>query len=251
MNRKLLLLTLPVMAATSGCMSRLDHMFTPPPMSPVGDVRGDPMPPPDPRRYNVPPKPVQKTEAKITTASLWRSGPSSLFGDRRARTKGDIVTVVIEMDDEAEIKNSTSRSRSSNDDMAVSNFFGLNSLAEDVLPRGATLDPAIGANSSTTSSGDGQIKREEKITLRVAATVTDELPNGHLAIAGSQEIRVNYELRELLVAGIIRPEDIARNNTITYDKIADARISYGGRGQISDLQRARYGQQVIDLISPF
>lgn len=250
MNKKLLLLTLPLMATTSGCMSRLDHMFTPPPMSPVGEVR-EPLPPTAPERYDVPPKPVQTTEAKITTASLWRSGPQSLFGDRRARTKGDIVTVVIEIDDQAEIKNSTSRSRSSNDDMAVSNFFGLNTLAEEVLPNDATLNPAIGANSSTTSSGDGEIKREEKITLRVAATVVSELPNGHLAISGSQQIRVNYELRELLVGGIVRPEDIARNNTITYDKIADARISYGGRGQISDMQRARYGQQVIDLISPF
>ena len=135
--------------------------------------------------------------------------------------------------------------------MSVSNLLGLNSLAEDILPRGGTLDPAIGTSSTTNSSGDGQIKREEKITLRVAATVINELPNGHLAISGSQEIRVNYELRELLVAGIVRPEDIARNNTITYDKIADARISYGGRGQISDMQRARYGQQIIDMISPF
>jgi flagellar L-ring protein FlgH len=250
MNKKLLLLALPVMTATSGCMSRLDHMFTPPSMSAVGETP-EPLPLPSPERFNVPPKATHPTEAKVTSASLWRSGPTSLFGDRRARTKGDIVTVVIEIDEEAEIKNSTSRSRSSADDMAVSDFFGLNTLAEEVLPNGATLNPAIGANSSTTSSGDGQIKREEKITLRVAATVINELPNGHLAITGSQEIRVNYELRELLVAGIIRPEDIARNNTITYDKIADARISYGGRGQISDLQRARYGQQVIDLISPF
>lgn len=250
MNRKLLLLTLPVMAATSGCMSRLDHMFTPPSMSPVGEMR-NPMPAPAPDRYDVPPKPIHPTEAKVTSASLWRSGPQSLFGDRRARTRGDIVTVVIEIDEEAEMKNSTTRSRSSADDMAVSNFFGLNTLAEEILPNGATLNPAIGANSTTASQGDGKIKREEKITLRVAATVVKELPNGHLAITGSQEIRVNYELRELLVAGIIRPEDISRNNTITYDKIADARISYGGRGQISDLQRARYGQQVIDLVSPF
>ena len=149
MNKKLLL-ALPFLAATTGCMSRLDHMFTPPSMSPVGDMR-DPMPPPDPKRYDVPPKAVQPTEAKITTASLWRSGPSSLFGDRRARSKGDIVTVVIEIDDEAEIKNSTSRSRNSNDDMAVSNFFGLNTLAEEVLPNGATLNPAIGKRKGLAS----------------------------------------------------------------------------------------------------
>lgn len=253
MTRKLFLLTVPMLTpllTVGGCSSRLDHMFNPPSISPVGDMR-NPMPAPDPRRYDVPPKAEHPTDAKITTASLWRSGPSSLFGDRRARSMGDIVTVVIEIDEEAEIKNSTTRSRSSSDDMAVSNLFGLNSLAEDILPNGASLDPAIGTSSGTSSSGDGQIKREEKITLRVAATVINELPNGHLAITGSQEIRVNYELRELLVAGIIRPEDIARNNTITYDKIADARISYGGRGQISDMQRARYGQQIIDMVSPF
>jgi len=241
MTRKLLLLTVPLLVSAAGCASQTDHMFKPPSLSPVGEMR-NPLPEPAVERYNVPPKAAQATEASVTTASLWRQGPSSLFGDRRARALGD---------EEAEIKNNTTRSRSGSDDMAVSSFFGLNSLAERVLPDGATLDPAIGTSSSTASAGDGTIKREEKITLRVAATVINELPNGHLAISGSQEVRVNYELRELLVAGIIRPEDISRNNIITYDKIADARISYGGRGQISDMQRARYGQQIIDLISPF
>lgn len=251
MNKNALLLPAALAVSLGGCASQLDHMFQPPSLSPVGEIRGDPMPPPSQARYNVPPKDYEADQAIVTSASLWRSGPESLFGDRRARTLGDIVTVVIEIDEEAEIKNNTSRSRSASDDMAVSSFFGLNSLAERVLPEGATLDPAIGTESSTSSSGDGTIKREEKITLRVAATVINELPNGHLAISGSQEIRVNYELRELLIAGIIRPEDISRNNIITYDKIADARISYGGRGQISDMQRARYGQQIIDLVSPF
>lgn len=250
MNKKLLLMAIPLLASAAGCASRTDHMFKPPSLSPVGEMR-NPMPAPAETRYNVPPKEAKATEATVTTASLWRQGPSSLFGDRRARSLGDIVTVVIEIDEEAEMKNNTTRSRSASDDMAVSSFMGLNTLAERVLPDGANLDPAIGTNSSTASAGDGTIKREEKITLRVAATVINELPNGHLAISGSQEVRVNYELRELLVAGIIRPEDISRNNIITYDKIADARISYGGRGQISDMQRARYGQQIIDLISPF
>lgn len=237
--------------AASACSSnRLDHMFQPPSMSPVGEMR-NPMPAPSPERYNVPPKTVAATEAKHTSASLWHSGPTSLFGDRRARQTGDIVTVVIEIDEEAEIKNRTDRSRSSSDDLSVPALLGVPSLAQGVLPGGAGLDPALETSSNTSSSGDGTIKREEKITLRVAATVVGELPNGHLAISGSQEVRVNYELRELLVAGIIRPEDISRNNIITYDKIADARISYGGRGQISDLQKARYGQQIIDMISPF
>lgn len=239
-------------AAIAGCSSnRLDHMFQPPSMSPVGEMR-NPMPAPSPERFNVPPKDgVGATESEHTAASLWHAGPTSLFGDRRARKTGDIVTVVIEIDEEAEIKNRTDRSRSSSDDISIPALLGVPSLAQDALPGGAGLDPAVEASSNTASSGDGTIKREERITLRVAATVIDVLPNGHLAISGSQEIRVNYELRELLVAGIIRTEDISRNNIITYDKIADARISYGGRGQISDLQRARYGSQILDMISPF
>lgn len=243
---------LPLIALTlTSCgASRLDHMMKPPTMSPVGEMR-NPMPPPAEERYNVPAKKAVSVEPAHATASLWRSGPSSLFGDRRARETGDIVTVVIEIDEEAEIRNRTNRARSSSDDVSVPTALGLNTLAARALPGGADLNPAIEASSNTSSTGDGLIQREERITLRVAATVIGELPNGHLAITGSQEVRVNYELRELLVGGIIRPEDISRNNIITYDKIADARISYGGRGQISDLQKARYGQQILDMVSPF
>ncbi|MEX6634700.1 flagellar basal body L-ring protein FlgH [Hyphococcus lacteus] len=249
--KQAILLSLPLLTALTGCASQFDHMMKPPTMSAVGEMH-DPVPAIAASRYNVPPKPQGgATEAHMTTASLWRSGPQSLFGDRRARDQGDIVTVVIEIDEEAEIKNRTDRTRSSSDDLSVPTFFGVNSLVEKVLPGGANLNPALETSSNTNSSGDGSIKREERITLRVAATVLGVLPNGHLAISGSQEVRVNYEMRELLVAGVIRPEDISRNNIITYDKIADARISYGGRGQISDLQRARYGQQIIDMVSPF
>lgn len=186
-----------------------------------------------------------------TSGSLWKSGPESLFGDRRARKIGDIVTILVEIDDEAEIRNRTDRSRSGSEELEAPSVFGLEALARRVLPGGAGIDPAIDASSQSNSSGEGTIEREEEITLRLAATVVDVLPNGHLVVEGSQEVRVNYELRALQVSGVIRAEDISRSNVITYDKIADARISYGGRGQISDLQRARYGQQIIDLISPF
>ena len=233
----------------TSCASSLDHFNKPPSMSPPGKPR-NPVPPISQQRIAVArPSPVQ-TEV-TSPASLWRSGPESLFGDRRARELGDIVTVTIEIDEEAEIRNRTNRNRSSSDDLSVPALLGVNTLAARALPGGANLNPAVETESNSTSIGDGLIQREERITLRVAATVEGVLPNGHLVISGSQEIRVNYELRELQVAGVVRPEDISRGNIITYDKIADARISYGGRGQISDLQRARYGQQVIDLVSPF
>lgn len=184
-------------------------------------------------------------------ASLWSAGPDSLFGDRRAKTIGDIVTVLIEIEDEATIENNTTRSRAGTEDVQVPSFLGLPSIADVVLPGAGTLNPAISTNSTTTTSGDGEISRNEEISLRIAATVIDVLPNGHLVVTGNQEVRVNFELRDLQVAGVIRPEDISRLNTITYDKIANARISYGGRGQITDLQQPRIGQQIVDLVSPF
>jgi flagellar L-ring protein FlgH len=183
--------------------------------------------------------------------SLWRSGPESLFGDRRARVTGDILTIVIEIDDEAEINNSSDRSRSGSEAMSVPSLLGLPQLIDPHLPDGASMDEAAGLTSSASASGEGSIRRNEKLMLRVAATVTEVLPNGNLVVQGNQEVRVNFELRDLQVAGIVRPEDISRRNEITYDKIAGARISYGGRGQITDVQQPRYGQQFLDHVLPF
>lgn len=186
-----------------------------------------------------------------TDGSLWRSGPASLFGDRRARGTGDIVTIVIEIDDQAEISNSSDRSLAGSEEMAVPSLFGLPQVVNQALPEGASLDQAASLTSNSSFSGDGSVQRNEKITLRIAATVVEVLPNGHLVVQGNQEVRVNFELRDLQVAGIVRPEDISRKNEITYDKIAGARIAYGGRGQISDFQQPRYGQQIADIVLPF
>jgi len=233
-----------------GCVGRLDHLTRAPSMSAPGAPR-ETVPPISPERvalaYNADPRIAEPG----SSGSLWRSGPTSLFGDRRARARGDILTVVIEIDEEAEIKNRTDRTRDASEGLSIPDFFGLPSLADDVLPGENTLSPAIDASSSSSSSGDGNIKREDKVTLQVAATVLDLLPNGHMVIAGSQEVRVNHELRDLQVAGIIRPEDISRRNTITYEKIADARIVYGGRGVISDVQQPRYGQKLLDAVLPY
>ncbi len=184
-------------------------------------------------------------------ASLWSGGQSSLFGDRRAYKVGDILTVMIEIDDKAEISNTTSRERSSQESFGVPQLFGLPQRKNKALPDGATLDTAVEIDSASQSEGNGSVRRNERLELRIAATVTSVLPNGVLAIEGTQEVRVNFELRELLVSGYVRREDITRQNEITYDKIASARISYGGRGQISDVQQPRIGQQVLDAVLPF
>lgn len=184
-------------------------------------------------------------------ASLWNGGRTSLLGDRRAERKGDILTVVIEIDDKAEISNSSDRSRSSSGSMGIPEFFGIPQRLDAELPEGASMANAVSTNSSSGSSGDGSVRRNEKLTLRIAATVIHVMPNGALQIEGRQEVRVNFELRELLVSGFVRPEDVSRMNEVNYDKIASARISYGGRGQITDMQQPRYGQQIADIILPF
>jgi flagellar L-ring protein precursor FlgH len=187
----------------------------------------------------------------VSMASLWTGDRESLLGDRRAINRGDILTVVIEIDDSAEISNATDRSRSGSQEMSVPQLFGLPQLLQGELPEGATIDPAVDVGSSSQFSGDGSVSRNEQLELRVAATIVDVLPNGVLEIAGTQEVRVNFELRELIVTGFVRPADITRQNEITYDKIASARISYGGRGQISDMQQPRYGQQAAESVLPF
>ncbi|KRS11311.1 flagellar L-ring protein FlgH [Roseovarius atlanticus] len=230
---------------TVAACGRMDHFGKPPSFTPTEDTDEN-------RAMYDPGLPlVAEPDRPVDRASLWSGGQRSLLGDRRAMKRGDILTVVIEIDDEAQISNSTSRSRNGSEDLAIPDLFGIPQRIDEDLPEGASMDNAVGINQSSSSGGDGSVSRREELTLRIAASVTQVLPNGVLAIQGSQEVRVNFELRELLVQGFVRPEDISRQNEITYDKIASARISYGGRGQITDVQQPRYGQQALDMILPF
>ncbi len=237
---------LPIIVAlfvAQGC-SRLDDVGRPPEFTPANqsaEVRAMGFPAyseNDPRRHAASP-------------SLWSGARGSLLGDRRAGQAGDIMTVVIEIDESAQISNASSRSRNGSETSGVTELLGLPQIVNRVLPGDASLTNAGEFSSTSSSDGQGSVSRSESLELRVAATVTDVLRNGVLRIQGSQEVRVNFEIRELLVTGYVRPEDISRRNEITYDKIASARISYGGRGQITDVQQPRYGQQVADIILPF
>jgi flagellar L-ring protein precursor FlgH len=235
---------LAILIALAGC-DRVGHIGKPPDLTPTRQG-GEQLAMLDP---GLPMETLNR--APLQEASLWRAGRRSLLGDRRAAQRGDILTVVIEIDEEAEISNATARRRTAAESLSIPDFLGLPQRIDDSLPDGASLDRAVAIDASGSSGGDGSVSRSEELTLRVAATVVEVLPNGILRISGTQEVRVNFELRELLVTGFVRPEDISRQNEITHDKIAAARISYGGRGQITDVQQPRIGQQVLDAILPF
>ncbi|MDD3182001.1 MAG: flagellar basal body L-ring protein FlgH [Alphaproteobacteria bacterium] len=183
--------------------------------------------------------------------SLWRTGSRAFFRDQRASRVGDILTVIISIDEKAEISNETKRSRNNTEAATMTNLFGLESQLTKVLPEGTAGDSLLNTGSTTSNNGKGTVDRSEKINLRVAATITQILPNGNLVLAGRQQVNVNYDLRELLITGVIRPEDISAENTVKYDQVAEARISYGGRGQLQDVQQPRYGTQLLDVIMPF
>ncbi|MCR6631173.1 MAG: flagellar basal body L-ring protein FlgH [Magnetospirillum sp.] len=183
--------------------------------------------------------------------SLWRPGSRAFFKDQRAKDVGDILTVAVSINDSANFQTSLARTRDSSEDAGITGLLGFEGQLGKVLPD--AVDPAnlVGTTGSSTNANSGATGRTESMTVNMAAVITQVLPNGNLVISGKQEIRVNYELRELSVQGIIRPEDISSSNSVTYDKIAEARIHYGGRGVASDVTQPRYGQQLLDVILPF
>jgi flagellar L-ring protein precursor FlgH len=186
--------------------------------------------------------------ASYNPNSLWRNGSRAFFKDQRAHQIGDILTVTVNITDKANIANETQRSRANTEDSGITNFFGKSKVP---VVGSAIPGRLLTADSTASSDGKGSVNRQEALQTNVAAVVTQLLPNGNLVVEGKQEIRVNFEIRELVVAGIVRPEDIQSDNTIDSSKIAQARIAYGGRGQITDVQQSRYGQQVFDVLLPF
>lgn len=209
----------------------------------------------DERGYKPVTTPQPQMTAEDTSSqpnSLWRSGSRAFFKDQRAAKVGDILTVKIEIKDDANVKNETTNSRASGETAGFPHVLGMeSSVIGRALPGGFDPSSALDVSSDSSYAGKGEVKRNEAVNLDLAAMIVQKLPNGNFVIQGTQEVLVNNEMRELNVKGIIRPEDIASDNTISHEKIADARISYGGRGTVSDVQQQRYGQQLIDIISPF
>lgn len=188
----------------------------------------------------------------VNSNSLWRPGSKGFFKDQRAAQVGDILTVQVVISDQALLENKSEQKRGNDkDSVGIGALAGLEKYAGKILPNGVNVSNLFDITSSREITGDGSIDRNEKIDVTMAAVVTQILPNGNLVISGKQEVRVNYEMRQLHMTGIIRREDISTLNTIKSEKIAELRVAYGGKGTISDVQQPRIGRQVLDIISPF
>jgi flagellar L-ring protein FlgH len=232
-----------------GCstVTRLNEIGEKPPMMQIQD----PTRVPGYKPVSLPmPTPVQ---SKHRPNSLWEAGTRAFFKDQRAAQVGDILTVVVNIADQAKLDNSTTRSRNNAENAAMPNMLGLEKITNKwVLPStSGTSGTLVNATSQGSSAGTGNITRDETVSVRVAALVTQVLPNGNLVIHGKQQMRVNYEVRDLEVAGVVRPLDISSTNDISLDKLAEARVDYGGHGQITDVQQPRLGQQLFDILFPF
>ena len=233
--------------ACSETLTRLDELGSGPQLSKVAS-------PADSSGY----KPISNWPTQTESVpprnsnSLWQQGSRSFFKDQRANRVGDILTVVVQISDKAALNNTTTATRANKENIGASKFFGFETKIGNILPGGNT-DPSnlASIDSSKNTTGGGTIGRQEDITTRVSAIITQILPNGNLAIKGTQQVRINDEMREVGVEGVIRPEDISYDNTIQSEQIAEARISYGGRGTISYANQPRYGSDLIDIVSPF
>lgn len=234
------------MAACSSTLDRLEQIGSPPPMTKVEDPTTQP-------GYKPMTWPLPETPPKDSqySNSLWQPGARAFFRDQRAARVGDILRVRIAIDNRAEVKNDTDRTRDSTEAVGAPKVFGLEGKLKYLTPGTPEPDNLFDITGSSSSAGTGEIKREERIETEVAALITQVLPNGNYVIDGSQEIRINHEIREVSVKGVVRPQDIDSDNTIDSSQVAQARIVYGGRGVLSDVQQPRWGQQAIEVLSPF
>jgi flagellar L-ring protein FlgH len=237
--------SLAILCVASGCsaINRLSQIGEQPKLTSIDNPTTQP-------GYKPVSMPMPKPETvSYNPNSLWRNGSRSFFKDQRAHQIGDLLTVTVNITDQANFANETQRNATGSQGSAITDFIGAKTLGAT----GQKLLPGnlLQANGTTQYDGKGTIQRQESLTTNIAAVVTQVLPNGNLVVEGKQEIRVNAEMRELIVAGIVRPEDIQSDNTIDSSKIAQARIAYGGHGEISDLQQPRYGSQVMDVLLPF
>jgi flagellar L-ring protein precursor FlgH len=234
------------LSACAGTIERLENVGKKPPVSEISN-------PTEVAGYKPVswPTPVEPAAYSQQSGSLWAAGSRSFFKDQRAARVGDILTIVVDIDDEAGLTNSSSSSRTGTENLAAPKLFGLEDKLKAFIPGDQDLSSLLNVSGNNSVKGDGAIDRSEQIKLKIAAMVTQILPNGNMVVRGTQDVRVNFEVRQVSIEGVIRPQDISSDNTVLGEQIAEARVSYGGEGTISNVQQPRLGTQVIDILSPF
>jgi flagellar L-ring protein precursor FlgH len=241
----LALLGLVLGGCSTNALTRLNELGEQPAMTKITDPTQQP-------GYQPVSMPSPNAEPTLHQAgSIWATGARAFFKDQRAKAVGDVVKVTIAINDSAKLQNESQENRDDTNKAGITNFFGFEQQIPKFLWHSAKPDSLVNTNTTLATDGKGQINRQEQITTTLAAIVTQILPSGNMVIVGKQEVRVNYDVRELQLTGIVRPSDIDQLNSISYDKIAEARISYGGRGRQSDLQQPHYGTQLLDVVYPF
>ncbi|AQT06345.1 flagellar basal body L-ring protein FlgH [Acetobacter persici] len=234
-------LALSALTSCTAGMSTMSEIGHPPRMTQTSD----PTMAPEYRPVTMPMPPLQAPPTEA--GSLWRPGSQAFFKDQRASQVGDLITIKVEVADNANVTNNTTASGSGSEDFGIPSLLGFHGKALSHL----TNSDALNTSSSSANAATGSIRRIDAVTLTLGGTITQVLPNGNFVIVARQEVRVNGELRQIMISGVVRPQDISEDNVVTHDRIAEARISYGGRGQLSRLQEPRYGQQIIDGVLPF
>jgi flagellar L-ring protein FlgH len=242
-NRRLPGVIMTGLLCLSGCagLADLTENGHPPRMT----TTSDPTQTPGYRPVTMPMPPLQPPPTEV--GSLWRPGSRAFFKDQRASQVGDLITIIVGISDNASLVNNTSAASSGSEDFGIPSLFGFKGKALSHI----TNSSALNTSSASANTAQGSINRTEAVALTLAGTITQVLPNGNFVVVARQEVRVNGELRQLMVSGVVRPQDITEDNTVTHDRIAEARISYGGRGQLTKLQTPRYGQQILDNVLPF
>ncbi len=235
------------LTACTDTLNKLERAGKPPPLSEVKDPTRDP-------EYAPLSWPMPEGKAPPTQQyanSLWQPGSRAFFRDQRASRVGDILRIKIKINDKAEVGNETERKRDNTENLQTPSVFGVEDLLVRPLPKVANPAQLLDTVSNTNTKGKGTIKRQDTIDTMVAALIIQVLPNGNYVIEGKQEILVNYDVREVSIKGVVRPQDITTDNTVDSTQVAEARIVYGGRGQLMDVQQPRWGSQVVETLSPF
>ena len=246
MNRPQRFLPLLALLLLPGCgvMTELSNTGRAPPLTPITNPTMAP-------NYEPVSMPMPPQAQPQSPDSLWQSNATTFFKDQRASRVGDIVTVLVSINDGATLKDNTAAGRTGSSSLGIPAFFGLQNLVPRIFGKSVSASDLVSVSGSGSSTGTGSIQRNETVTLSLAGEITQILPDGNLVVAARQEMEVNSELRILQVSGLIRPEDITSDNTVNSDQMAEARIAYGGTGTIVNMQQPRVGQQVVDAIMPY